>query len=159
MGRSLARCLFQKGGEFRPTKRKRRRAWPVCESGNDIGQRPMSIPSTLQNVRFINGNGIGHRPSRKVETTSGNARCLFLLHPKTRVSLMETASGIARRGKWKWHRATPDVYSSTYTPHQNQIWFISVRIFLELRQFWGILGDFGQFLKIFGANNFFYFID
>ena len=82
MGRSLARCLFQKGGEFRPTKRKRRRAWPVCESGNDIGQRPMSIPSTPQNARFINGNGIGHRPSRKVETTSGNARCLFLnLHP------------------------------------------------------------------------------
>ena len=26
MGRSLARCLFQKGGEFHPTKQKRRRA-------------------------------------------------------------------------------------------------------------------------------------
>ena len=53
MGHSLARCLFQKGGEFRPTKRKRRRAWTVGESGNDIGRCPMSIPSTSRNARFI----------------------------------------------------------------------------------------------------------
>ena len=52
MGRSLARCLFQKGGEFRPTKGKRKRKWPVCNFQKENGPGPFSIPPSSQNSRF-----------------------------------------------------------------------------------------------------------
>ena len=65
MGRSLARCLFQKGGEFRPTK------------GKGIGPGPFAkVEKTSSVAQCLFLLLVETRVSFK-ETASGNTRCLI----------------------------------------------------------------------------------
>ena len=78
MGRRLAQCLFQKHGEFRPTKRNGIGPGPFAKMEKKSGVARCLFLLPTETLRFTYGNEIGPRLSRIPQTTSGLARCLFL---------------------------------------------------------------------------------